>query len=90
MHYINGKQVKKALILNGDKDSQVPANENVTGIVNAITARGSSVESKVFKGLNHLFQPAKTGSVDEYKDIEQTIDTKVLAEISTWLEHNFD
>ncbi len=80
----------KALILNGDKDSQVPAKENVTGIVNAMTAKGSSVESEVFKGLNHLFQPAKTGSVNEYKEIEQTIDTQVLAKISIWLEHNFN
>ncbi len=80
----------KALILNGDKDSQVPAKENVKGIVNAITAKGSSVESEVFIGLNHLFQPAKTGSVNEYKEIEQTIDTQVLAKISIWLEHNFN
>ncbi len=80
----------KALILNGDKDSQVPAKENVTGIVNAITAEGSSIESEIFTGLNHLFQPAKTGAVNEYKDISQTIDPQVLAKISIWLEHNFN
>lgn len=80
----------KALILNGDKDSQVPAKENVAGIVNAITTKGASVESKVFKDLNHLFQSAKTGSVNEYSEIEQTIDIKVLAKISTWLENNFN
>jgi alpha/beta superfamily hydrolase len=80
----------KALILNGDKDSQVPAKENMKGIVNAITAKGSSVESEVFIGLNHLFQPAKTGSVNEYKEIKQTIDTQVLAKISIWLQHNFN
>jgi alpha/beta superfamily hydrolase len=85
------KQFKgKALILNGDKDSQVPAKENVTGIVSAMTANDSSVESEVFQGLNHLFQPAKTGSVNEYSEIEQTIDTKVLTKISTWLENNFN
>lgn len=71
----------KALILNGDKDSQVPAKENVQGILNAITAKGISVESEVFEGLNHLFQPAKTGSVNEYKEIDQTIDPQVLTKI---------
>jgi len=79
----------KALILNGTKDSQVPANENVTGIVNAIIAKEASVQSEIFEGLNHLFQPANTGSVDEYREIEQTIDEKVLTRVATWLSKNF-
>ncbi|MEW6981292.1 alpha/beta hydrolase family protein [Colwelliaceae bacterium 6471] len=80
----------KALILNGDKDSQVPAKENVIGIVDAITSQQATIESEVFEGLNHLFQPAKTGSVDEYKEIEKTIDEQVLSRISTWLTVNFN
>lgn len=80
----------KALILNGDKDSQVPATENVIGIVSAATNKQATVESEVFIGLNHLFQPAKTGSVDEYKDIEETIDEQVLSKITTWLTVNFN
>lgn len=79
----------KALILNGTKDSQVPANENVTGIVNAIIAKEASVQSEIFEGLNHLFQPANTGSIDEYREIEQTIDEKVLTRVATWLSKNF-
>jgi len=78
----------KALILNGDKDSQVPANENVQGIMSAISSNGVNIESEIFRGLNHLFQPATTGSVNEYKQIEQTLDTQVMAKISNWLERN--
>ena len=77
----------KALILNGDKDSQVPASENVLGIVKASSI--AKVEQKIFTGLNHLFQPAKTGAVDEYKNIEETIDIKVLSAISVWLQQHF-
>lgn len=79
----------KALILNGDKDSQVPAMQNVQGIITAIQGKNAEVESHIFKGLNHLFQTAKTGSVDEYREIEETIDEEVLLVISKWLKHNF-
>lgn len=79
----------KALILNGDKDSQVSAKENIAGIVNAITTQEASVESEIFKGLNHLFQPANTGAVNEYSEIDITIDEQVLSKISTWLADNF-
>lgn len=82
--------IGKALILNGDKDSQVPAKENVTGIVNAVNHEKVTIESKILKGLNHLFQPAQTGSIDEYKEIEETIDEKALSVISTWLQKNFN
>ncbi|WP_111979608.1 alpha/beta hydrolase family protein [Algibacillus agarilyticus] len=80
----------KALILNGNKDSQVPALENVTGIINAINDDNQQIESHILEGLNHLFQPAISGSIDEYREIEQTIDEQVLSLISTWLQDNFE
>lgn len=80
----------KALILNGGKDSQVPAQENVAGIVNAIDNKNADIESHIFENLNHLFQPATTGSVDEYGKIETTIDEKVLSVISKWLKQSFN
>jgi hypothetical protein len=78
-----------ALILNGDKDSQVPAMQNVQGIIDAANNKNAVVESRIFEELNHLFQMAKTGSVDEYREIEETIDEEVLAVISKWLKRNF-
>lgn len=79
----------KSLILNGSKDSQVPAKENMNGIINAIKQPTAKYESHIFEGLNHLFQPAKTGAIDEYKEIEQTIDDSVLSMISKWLQKNY-
>lgn len=79
----------KALVLNGGKDSQVPAEANIAGIVNAVDKSRAEVESHLFEGLNHLFQPAETGSIDEYQNIETTIDNDVLSVISTWLKQNF-
>ena len=35
--------------------------------------------------LNHLFQQAKTGSLSEYAEIEQTIDPKVLDLMTSWI-----
>jgi hypothetical protein len=35
--------------------------------------------------LNHLFQPAKTGSVAEYVEIEQTMARSALDTISDWI-----
>jgi len=84
-----GQYSGKALVLNGDKDSQVPAQQNVEGIVNAVNGETTKVESHIFEGLNHLFQPAITGSVDEYRNIEQTIDEQVLSVVSNWLNKNF-
>jgi hypothetical protein len=38
-----------------------------------------------YDGLNHLFQPANTGSPDEYGVIETTFDPKALAEMAAWV-----
>lgn len=75
------------LVLNGGRDSQVPAEENVSAIVDALErAPTERVESRVFPNLNHLFQAAGTGAVDEYDRIEQTIAPEVLDFIGDWLE----
>ena len=37
------------------------------------------------EGLNHLFQESKTGEMDEYSSIEQTIAPVALQQISAWL-----
>ena len=45
----------------------------------------TQVKTIVFPGLNHMFQPAVTGSPVEYSDIEETIAPAVLQEIVNWL-----
>ena len=70
---------------NGDKDCQVPV-ENLEFIRKGISENGNTqVKTIVFPGLNHMFQPAVTGSPVEYSDIEETIAPAVLQEIVNWL-----
>lgn len=73
------------LALNGDKDCQVPV-ENLEFIRKGLLENGNTqVKTIVFPGLNHMFQPAVTGSPVEYSDIEETIAPAVLQEIVNWL-----
>lgn len=75
------------LALNGSLDHQVPAKENLAGIVGALKAGGNrKVESSVLPSLNHLFQTAQTGSTDEYEKIEETIAPVALARIAAFVK----
>lgn len=79
----------EALVLNGSKDSQVPAQPNIDGILAAVTPQRARVESDILDGLNHMFQTAETGANDEYASIDETISPEVLARIGRWLKANF-
>src|SRR5690606_7347633 len=61
------KSVKcPVLVLNGDKDLQVPAGPNTTAIKAQLEKAGNRrVTVNVLPGLNHLFQESKTGAVEE-------------------------
>lgn len=75
------------LVLNGDKDLQVPAKMNTEGIQKSLTKAGNKKETTIiYPNKNHLFQDCTTGSIDEYGTIEQTISPQVLTDISTWIE----
>lgn len=74
------------LVLNGDLDLQVLADQNVPEVVRALGEGGNDrVTTHVLPGLNHLFQPATTGSVTEYATIETTFDPATLAIIADWI-----
>lgn len=73
-----------ALILNGSKDSQVFPESNLTAIRKNLPKNSKSI-IKEYPGLNHLFQPCKTGATDEYGTIEQTISEEVLTDIANWI-----
>lgn len=74
------------LSLNGSKDIQVNANINQNAIRNALI-KGENKNYKVMEleNLNHLFQECKTGNMNEYKEIEQTMSPVALKEISNWI-----
>ncbi|MFT7578768.1 MAG: pimeloyl-ACP methyl ester carboxylesterase [Myxococcota bacterium] len=76
------------LVLNGTLDTQVRHALNVPPIEAALRAGGNNaVTIDVRHGLNHLFQPAKTGSPMEYRMIETTFDTATLARLSSWVQN---
>ena len=78
--YVKGTDCP-ALILNGEKDSQVLPSRNIPIIEENL--KGATV--KVYPGLNHLFQHCTTGLGDEYMAIEETISPEVLSDIAGWI-----
>ncbi len=74
------------LALNGSLDLQVPVTENLGEIEKALrAARNKDFTVKQLPGLNHLFQHAKTGQVEEYSKIEETLAPELLHEVSSWI-----
>ena len=76
------------LALNGSLDLQVPPRENLAVIREALS-ENPDVTVVELPGLNHLFQHATTGSIGEYRDIEETFDPATLALISGWIRERF-
>ncbi|MDX2038271.1 MAG: alpha/beta hydrolase [Isosphaeraceae bacterium] len=74
------------LALNGEKDLQVHAGDNLGAISTALAKAGNQrVATKELKGLNHLFQTCKTGAPAEYASIEETVAPSALAAIGDWI-----
>ncbi|SEL09112.1 hypothetical protein SAMN04487910_1687 [Aquimarina amphilecti] len=74
------------LSLNGTKDTQVPAKIHQEGIRKALEkAKNKKFEIIELEGLNHLFQEADTGKMDEYSKIDQTFSPQALQIISDWV-----
>ena len=70
----------------GDKDLQVPVDANLAGTAAALAAGGNKdVTTRKQPGLNHLYQHATTGLVDEYGEIEETFDPATLDLIAAWM-----
>jgi pimeloyl-ACP methyl ester carboxylesterase len=74
------------LVLNGEKDTQVPPNENLLPVERALRDGGNpDVIAEIMPGLNHLFQAAETGAPAEYVRIEETMSPVALARIGDWI-----
>jgi pimeloyl-ACP methyl ester carboxylesterase len=79
----------KVLALNGDKDIQVIASQNLPGIEAALRKSKSRVyQVQELPGLNHLFQTCNKCTLDEYSQIEETFSPIALQIISDWLIKN--
>ncbi|TGV02025.1 alpha/beta hydrolase family protein [Flavivirga rizhaonensis] len=78
------------LALNGSKDFQVLPKINLEGIKNGLEIAGNKdVTIKELEGLNHLFQTAETGSIQEYSQIEETFSPIALQIIKDWILERF-
>jgi len=81
------EQIKcPALVLNGDRDLQVDANDTVPLLRQAYEKSGNKDFTVMeIEGVNHLFQKAQSGSPALYGAIEETIAPEVLNAIGSWL-----
>ena len=71
-----------ALLLNGSKDLQVLASQNLPAYEKIIAEHGkTNLTLREMPDLNHLFQHCETGSPTEYVEIEETISPEVLEAI---------
>lgn len=74
------------LILQGELDRQVTADQAEMLAKAAREAGNRDVTSRVFPGLNHLFLPAKTGAVIEYSWLStNAIPDDVMKQLTDWL-----
>jgi pimeloyl-ACP methyl ester carboxylesterase len=77
------------LALNGELDKQVLPEDNLPAIEQALREGGNpDFIVKELPGLNHLFQTAKTGNVDEYAKIEETMSPVALEIVASWIENH--
>ncbi len=72
------------LAINGSKDLQVPAKENLQ-VIRDVFAESDNVTIEELENLNHLFQECGTGLPNEYGAISQTISPMALEVISKWI-----
>jgi pimeloyl-ACP methyl ester carboxylesterase len=74
------------LALTGEKDLQIPARENLPKIQKALQDGGNKdFQATELPGLNHLFQHAPTGSINEYGSLEETMAPEALDAVSDWV-----
>jgi hypothetical protein len=74
------------LVLNGEKDVQVPPEQNLPPIRKALETGGTkNFEIDELPGLNHLFQTARTGGIGEYSEIEETMSPVAMEKVASWI-----
>lgn len=71
------------LAMNGEKDLQVSARENLAAISRCVNPKLLTVVH--LDGLNHLFQHCNTGLPSEYLLIEETFSPEALDTIAKWI-----
>ena len=74
------------LALNGTRDLQVPADQDLAAIRAALDAGHNTYYKTVaLDGLNHLFQHTATGLPSEYSSISETFAPEALRALRDWI-----
>ena len=73
------------LVLNGERDLQVPAGMTLGAVRSALKDNPRAVV-KELPAMNHLFQTARTGAGSEYAEIEETMAPLALDTVSEWIK----
>jgi len=72
------------LVMNGTKDLQVPATENLAAMRSALKSNPDATVLEL-PGLNHLLQRAPVGTPNEYYGIPETISEEALQPLGDWV-----
>ncbi|MCU7494153.1 MAG: hypothetical protein HF314_07665 [Ignavibacteria bacterium] len=82
------EQVKcPVLMMFGDKDRQVFAEENKDAMIRALEKGGNKMYTvKIFTGANHLYQNARTGDVLEYSSLPKEFVPGFLHYTLDWIK----
>lgn len=73
------------MALNGSKDVQVEAHNNLSALRKGLKPNKKNL-IKEYEGLNHLFQHCTTGQTTEYRLIEETFAPEVMQDIVDWIK----
>mgnify|MGYP005878664671 CR=1 FL=1 len=73
------------MALNGSKDVQVDAHNNLSALRKGLKPNKKNL-IKEYEGLNHLFQHCTTGQTTEYRLIEETFAPEVMQDIVDWIK----
>ncbi|MFN0055031.1 MAG: alpha/beta hydrolase family protein [Planctomycetales bacterium] len=84
-------QVKcPVLALIGEKDLQVPSQENLSELTRALANAGNrDLTLRELPGLNHLFQTCQSGLPSEYAQISETMSPVMLELVARWINERF-
>lgn len=87
--YLRGIRVP-VLALFGARDLQVDPQANGEAVRAALAAaKNPDTDVRTLPGLNHLFQHAQSGGIEEYGTIEETFSPEALNVIGDWIGARF-
>lgn len=82
-----GKIKCPVLLMNGEKDLEVNAQQNVKSMREALVKGGNqTVTVKTFPGLNHWLQRCNSCTIDEYGSLDETINPAVMEFMVRWIQ----